>query len=915
MDIRVKICSAQHNTNVAGIVQDALAGLPFLTRRSYRVTLDVFYDCIATLTYQIRKRLYPDLDPEPITVPSSVNVSDLFKRAAMYYPDEFDANYRPVSRTLPGRVLASALFPADFYYSCRTYDDDEVFGEQDPVVLIENGILRSGDLVKKVIGSKRNSIVHVLAIEYGPYVTSDFLSNAQFLCHRWFPTHGFSFGIGDCLNTKGEEVQEALDRMYETTDHILHSNKSATDKERELNDELNSAISIGQKLTKNGMVGGIDNSMVVCTYTGAKGNYVNCTQISAYLGQQNIMGERVPTTLTHKSRALPHYKRGDQSPAARGFIDRNFLSGLSPTQFFFHAAASREGLMDTAVKTQKSGYIQRCFVKKMENFRIHTDGTVRDCDESIVAFVYGELGFDPRRLYYVNDRTAFVDVERLACRLNSVYRHHTPDQLPKMIRLKDRHIDTILQQIQPPGSQNGSEVMRRVMDRIHAQLRDDISRVELYANRDIITQFSTYIVEQFYKACIEPGDMVGLIGALSLGELTTQTTLNTFHSSGVSSKAVTTGVPRLTELLNVTKKPKTPSTIIRLQDPQIERDEQLLNELGTDERAYDVKKRIVQRMQQHRSALESTTVRALISSHRLVYVPEDGRAPPNTPVSIYTYAPFEPEWWFDAYFQLHGFVRVEPTKWLLELTLDQRRLFELRLTVEAVCDALNEKVDEHVFCVPSPQTVGRIMVTVYYDQLPEKLRPDVEEARWPYYYARNVLTPQILDMTVCGVDGIERIYPTEIMEGGRKKWVLDVQGCNLTSLAQMDVVNFVETLSDDMWEIYETLDIDAVRLFLIEEVRKVLCSDGAYINPAHFMLLADSMTRGGEIAGVRRHDIDRSVGPITKAAFEEAMTNFLKAAIYTENDDMKSVSSTVAFGRLCKIGTESGYFDLITTAE
>lgn len=923
MDIRVKICSAQHNENVAGIVQDALVALPFLTRKSYRATLDIFYDCIMTLSYQTRQRLYPDLDPEPIQLPSTIDVEDLFKRAAMYYPDEFDDNFRPVKKSLPGRVLASALFPKDFYYHRRTYDDDEVFGEQDPVVLIENGILRSGDLVKKVIGAKSNSIVHVLAIEYGSHVASEFLSNAQFLCHRWFPTHGFSFGIGDCLNSKDDEIEKTLRDMYERTDQILASEKSAVDKEREMGDELNSAVSIGQSLTKNGMIGGIDNSMVVCTYTGAKGNYVNCTQISAYVGQQNIMGERVPNTLNHKTRTLPHFSPGDNSPEARGFIDRNLKTGILPTHYYYHAAASREGLMDTAIKTQKSGYIQRCLVKKMENFCIYTDGTVRDCDDSIVAFVYGEFGFDPRKLYYVNGNTNFVDIQRLADRLNSVYRHHSPNQLPKMVTLQEKHISVILEQIRPLGSANQSEVMQNVSKRIHAQLRDQISNVKLYANREIIGKFTAEIIKRFYTSCIEAGDMVGIIAASSLGEKSTQMTLNTFHSAGLTTKTVTTGVPRLKEIIDVTQNPKTPSTLIRLKDEFISQCEDELNQIENgDDRMYDIKKQIVERMQIHRSTFESSTLESIVSSHQLLYVRQtDGSVPANTPIGLYKYKEFVNEWWVDTYTTLNNLETIQASKWVIEFTVNQKRLFELRLSMDSVCKKLSESdCDENFVCIPSPQSIGRILVFVMYDNLDAKLLDAlintgslINENNWYYYYTRDVLTPQLLKTCICGIAGVERIFPVEVIENDEKKWFIDVQGKNYSEITQLDIVDFVDTLSDDMWEIYKMLDIDAVRIFLIEEVRKVLCSEGGYININHFMLLADSITRSGDIGGARRHDIDRSVGPITKASFEEAMTNFLKAAIYTENDDMKSVSSTIAFGKLCKIGTQSGYFDLIST--
>ena len=165
----------------------------------------------------------------------------------------------------------------------------------------------------------------------------------------------------------------------------------------------------------------------------------------------------------------------------------------------------------------------------------------------------------------------------------------------------------------------------------------------------------------------------------------------------------------------------------------------------------------------------------------------------------------------------------------------------------------------------------------------------------------------MLKTRVCGVDGIEKIYPIELHS--TKQWVIDVQGKNFSQVMQMQCVDKINTISDDMWEIYETLGIEATRTFLIEEVKKALCDDGSYINIVHFSLLADSCTRTGTIKPVRRNGIDRNVGPWTKAAFEEPVANFVTASIFTESDDMTSVSATIAFGKLSNIGTTSGYFE------
>jgi len=331
MNIKNKICTPQNNAPVAGLVQDTLVGLYFLSRKNERVELDLFYDCLFYL--------------------NKTDTQKLYKRVAHYYKTEFvrtkDKLIKPKYKSLPGRILLSILFPDDFYYSKKTKDEDEVVEGQDPNILIENGVLISGDLIKSALGAKSGSIVHILFIEYGADVACDFISNAQFLCHRWFPSHSFSFGISDCLNHKEDEIQKTIDTAFTKCDEILKNNEMNEDTEQLLITELNNASVIGQKLTKEGMNKGINNAMVICTYSGAKGDYVNCSQISAYLGQQNIMGERVEKRISNGTRTLPHFDFNENTPESRGFIDKSFIKGLTPTQYFFHAQSGREGFFFT----------------------------------------------------------------------------------------------------------------------------------------------------------------------------------------------------------------------------------------------------------------------------------------------------------------------------------------------------------------------------------------------------------------------------------------------------------------------------------------------------------------------------------------------------------------------------------------
>ena len=126
--------------------------------------------------------------------------------------------------------------------------------------------------------------------------------------------------------------------------------------------------------------------------SGSKGKETNVAQMIACVGQQNVDGKRITYGFT--DRTLPHFTKYDDGPEARGFVKNSFITGLSPQEVFFHAMGGREGLIDTAVKTSETGYIQRRLVKAMEDSKIHYDNTVRTAIGSIIQYIYGEDGMD-----------------------------------------------------------------------------------------------------------------------------------------------------------------------------------------------------------------------------------------------------------------------------------------------------------------------------------------------------------------------------------------------------------------------------------------------------------------------------------------------------------------------------------------
>jgi len=232
-------------------------------------------------------------------------------------------------------------------------------------------------------------------------------------------------------------------------------------------------------------------------------------------------------------RALPHFKIGDRSSEARGFVRASYRSGLNPIEFFFHAMGGREGLVDTAVRTQQSGYMQRRLINALEHLRVEYDGTVRNSVGDIVQFNYGEDGVDPAK----SDHGKAVNVTRLI------------EQLRITIRKgKTASEDYIKDQLK--------EVEDKLSPILVKELRQELTKAEF--SKEGVDQAINSTLENYKRALVEPGEAVGIVAAQSMGEPGTQMTLRTFHYAGVREQNVTLGLPRLIEIVDARRTPSTP---------------------------------------------------------------------------------------------------------------------------------------------------------------------------------------------------------------------------------------------------------------------------------------------------------------------------------------------------------------------
>ncbi|MEM1849823.1 MAG: DNA-directed RNA polymerase subunit A', partial [Desulfurococcaceae archaeon] len=326
-----------------------------------------------------------------------------------------------------GKQLISLFLPKDFNYrrnsklgsasAYRCIDED---CPHDTLVIVKNGILLEGVLDKASIGREEpESIVHWLIKEYGEDFGRFFMDKTYKMFIRVCEMHGFTMSYDHLVlnEVARKSVELIIKDGLEDVDELIKQYREGKltprpgkTLEESLEDEIIDTLSkklldkVADVITQHFL---LNNPVVIMARTGARGNPINLTQMSGLLGQQTVRGRRL--TRGFGGRMLPHFKPGDISAEARGFIKSGFVNGLNPLELFFHAAAGREGLIDTAVRTSQSGYMQRRLINALQDLKVFYDGTVRTASGEVVQLLYGEDGVDPMK----SDHGKAVNVDRI----------------------------------------------------------------------------------------------------------------------------------------------------------------------------------------------------------------------------------------------------------------------------------------------------------------------------------------------------------------------------------------------------------------------------------------------------------------------------------------------------------------------
>ena len=932
-----QIVTPRHAKPLIGVVQDALVG-------SYRIT-------------------QPHVD---FNRREFMNMMMWNKRFEGYVPQAGRKAEGKAGRWTGQQVLSQLMPPINLEMANGLYKDNK---SKDNMVKIREGVIQQGIFDKDIFSKPSKGVVHVTFRDYGPTDTVNLIDSVQNTIEQFLVYNGFSVGISDLIADEDtrKQMEEVVKKRKAAIEDILlqihldlFDNNTGKTNQQEFEDkvytELNKATEESGKIGLGSLAD--ENRLVAMVRAGSKGSTINISQMMACVGQQAPEGRRIPYGFT--DRTLPHFKKYDDGAEARGFVESSFIQGLTPQEFYFHAMSGREGLIDTAVKTADTGYIQRQLVKAMEDLTAQYDGSVRDSRMNIVQFKYGEDGINAtkiesaslgigklsdieiRRDYgmegadvtgvfaegvqrgddaealkmfaekVLEDRTMLIEGVQRSKQEVGLFASVNIDRVIVNVATSFQLSDTAATDLTPLYVIQGIERLAARTQSYH-RLWGALLRFYLAPHKMIIKQrltrkaFDTLcemIVVKNWQGWVQPGEQVGIIAAQSIGEPSTQMTLNTFHLAGVAAKSnVTRGVPRLKELLKVTQNPKAISLTVTLK-PEIRDSKEKARKVAQD--------------------LELTLLKDITVKAAIYYDPDDSDSVLQEDRALVAfYKAFEsensPSTTVQERFGEEGNDAPEDSEtsvWgrlMLRLELDRQRMFRKNISMDDIAFVLRQKFGGAINMIYSDYNTQRLIMRI---RIPRAGMGDEVDEMIALKKLQNRLLTGIVIRGLPGIKAANFRQDKDSVEFSMEEsiykpvtqYVLDTDGTNFLAVMNHPYVDGTKLMSSHVHDIYPNLGIEATRSTLIQEITTLF--EEAGVNCRHLGLLCDVMTRQGRLMSVDRYGINKmDIGPIAKASFEETEKILLRAALFGEVDPVTGVSANIMMGQPIHGGT--GFFNIL----
>ena len=803
---------------------------------------------------------------------------------------------------------------------------------RDGHVVIRNSALICGVLDKVSLGGNPRGLVNNLRTFHSEDAATACLNRLAKLCSRWLGSRGFSIGITDVtpganlLKRKAELVKQGYEEckqyltQYESGKLEAAPGCTVTETvEANCNGVLSKIRSDAGKVCLTELDYN-NNPTLIMAVSGSKGSQLNISQMVACCGQQTISNKRAPEGFVN--RTLPHFAIGSRMPQAKGFVKNSFYSGLTATEFFFHTMAGREGLVDTAVKTAETGYLQRRLVKALEDLCVLYDGSVRTAESRVVQFTYGDDGLDPVAMIDGNNPVSFsaalTHTEATQSALGRT------DALSGIAGSRSgTDVDYITRALRRVDlAANSSELGAHSSKWVNGLQRFIKDQSDATTERQrALPAFVDACVEKYIRSGVEPGTAVGAIAAQSIGEPGTQMTLKTFHFAGVASMNITMGVPRIKEIINASASISSPIITAPLNTSNDLRVARIVKGRIEKTTLGEIAKCIDEVYESQDCYLEVLLDLEAVSALQLAINVDtviDSILAAKTPkLKNYTvlrkaenllriYPPDNL-----SRFSLLG--EIQKTKAKLPHvtvvgvpTVRRAVINEVAAAGAAAKDAVPSRPFEGDFIDPSTSEAWRIDldekgITAMLTTTGRQFRGRVNRSgKLVVRFGKSSKTASWDGRNIAWSDG---------SAWRAKHYHLLIEGEGLLEILGTPGVQSKEATSNHVLEMERVLGIEAARRAIIHELRTTMKVHGLSVDSRHFSLLADIMTYTGKVLGITRWGLakmDKSV--LMLASFENTSDHLFDAAVHGYRDAISGVSECIIMGKPIPVGT--GLFEL-----
>lgn len=869
MMVKNNIISPKSNKPVMGIVQDSLIGLWLLTRGDKFIEKKDFMDYMMVMGGNLKNL------PDP----------------AIVWPRQLWTGHQLVSMCIPEGVNLVRGNVVNYMDKPLSYGNTPHF--------IYKGDLLVGCLNKSIVGASSGGIIHIICNDIGEDEALQFMTDIQKVTNLWLSRHGFSVGISDCVvDGKVDEIVEKNINVVDKRIQMMYNvalDKHDVDLENSVSVKLSKILLqtgsiVQESIKKSNQM----NRILAMINSGSKGNPINISQISGCVGQNCVDGKRIRDF----ERTLPHYDINTTDIESNGFVRSSYSKGLNAREFFLHAAGGREGLVDTAVKTALTGYMQRKIMKGQESITISATGAVVD-GSRVIDFRYGWDGMDPVKIEKVNVEGLMYNDKRLMrrftgmefaiicklrdeCRGSLLYGIH--EKIPEkfVVPVNLERLVLCIHDLNDSRVHVDESVFLDLMGRACSDIRNimgehtskifnfylryhlcykNVKNIPLPCLKNIFENMIRKV-----KSCRAPfGEMVGSISAQSIGEPLTQMTLNTFHFAGVSMKNVTLGIPRFKELVEMSKNIKTPSLTIFVKD-------------GRKVNLTDL-------------------IYVSIGSVMKSFMISDFESPNSITKMI-----------LDLENSLVPNFLTKCSRYGIQISMDKHIIRGTGLVLNDIKHLLMTQVKGcYVITTTEYWVEWNVIICV-----PKTFsKSDIDK-----------LAVCVQKFKLSGIDGIEsasrRQIQKHVVNDGdvveTDVQIIDTVGSKLSHVALIPWVNIHETYTNDIYEILDILGIEAATSMLFSELKNTISFDGSYVDDRHISVLVNTMTHRGFIMPMSRHGINRvDTNPLVRCSFEETVDVLHDVSAFSENDNFNGVTQTIMSGQLSRIGT--GVVDLLCKSD